>query len=96
MVHKGFFGKLFDFSFQQFITPTIVGILYGICVLVAFIIAIVAIVAGFQASTGLGIIALLLSPIVFLLYLVLFRVALESMVALVRIAQNTTDLLDRQ
>ncbi len=90
---KGFFGKLFDFSFHDFITPTITAILYGIFVVFAGIIAIGFIVGGFTQGAALGIIALILSPAVFLLFVIMFRMMLESMIALIRIAQNTTDLL---
>lgn len=90
---KGFFSKLFDFSFRDFITPTIVAILYGILIVIAGIGAIALIVRGFSAAWYLGVIALVLSPIVFLLYVIMFRVYLEIVVALIRIAQNTTDML---
>ena len=54
---KGFFGKLFDFSFKEFITPTIIAILYGIMIVICAISAIAAIVAGFSSSVGAGIVA---------------------------------------
>jgi len=90
---KGFFAKLFDFSFRDFITPTIIAIIYGILIAVAGIGAIVLIVSGFSQAWYLGLLALVFSPVIFLLYVVMFRVYLEIIVALIRIAQNTTDLL---
>lgn len=90
---KGFFAKLFDFSFRDFITPTIIAILYGIMMVFSGIAAIGLIVWGFTQGVGLGIVCLILSPIAFLLFLVYSRVSLEMMVALIRIAQNSTDLL---
>ena len=93
---KGFFAKLFDFSFRDFITPTIIAILYGIMIAIAAIGAIAMIVAGFTQGVGLGIVALIFSPVIFLLYVIMFRVYLEIVVALIRIAQNSTDLLRKQ
>jgi hypothetical protein len=93
---KGFFARLFDFSFRDFITPTIISILYGIMMVLAGIVAIGFIVYGFTQGVGLGIVFLILSPLIFLLYVIYSRVILEMMVALVRIAQNTTDMLRKQ
>lgn len=90
---KGFFVRLFDFSFSDFITPTIVAILYGILIVLCGLGALVGVIFGFTRGVGLGIIALILSPVVFLLSVIFSRVYLEVVVALVRIAQNTTDLL---
>ncbi len=90
---KGFFAKLFDFSFRDFITPTIVSILYGIFLILAGLGTIGFIISGFTISIIRGIIYLIVSPIVFLLYAILIRIFLEAMVALIRIAQNTSDLL---
>ena len=95
MQQKGFFGKLFDFSFQHFITPTIIAVLYVLAIIFAVAASVAFIVAGFNIRTSIGIVFVILSPIVFLLYTIIFRVVLESMVALVRIAQNTTDLLEK-
>lgn len=93
---KGFFARLFDFSFRDFITPTIIAILYGILIAIAVIAAIAVIVSGFTQAWWLGLIALILSPVIFLLYVIMFRVYLEIVVALIRIAQNTTDMLRKQ
>ena len=93
---KGFFAKLFDFSFRDFITPTIIAILYGILIAIAGISSIVMIVGGFTRAWWLGILALIFSPVIFLLYVILFRVYLEIVVALIRIAQNTTDMLRKE
>ncbi len=90
---KGFFAKLFDFSFRDFITPTIISILYGIFLVLAGLGAIAFIVNGFRMGVGYGIIFLIVSPLVFLLIAIIYRILLEAMIALIRIAQNTTDLL---
>lgn len=48
----GFLRALFDFSFSQFITTRLVRLLYGIGVLVAVLVTLGAIVAGFNESAG--------------------------------------------
>lgn len=89
MTEKGFFAALFDFSFTEFITPKIVKVLYGIAVVLAGIAACGFILAGCQQGAGGGIVAIIVAPIVFLLYVIMARVWLEFIVAVFRIAENT-------
>lgn len=92
---KGFFGKLFDFSFESFITPTIIAIIYGILMVLAGIGAIAFIVTGFQSSVGMGILFLVLSPIVFFLYLIFARIYMEIIIVLFKIAEDLNTIRKR-
>ncbi len=83
-----FFGKLFAFSFQTFVTPTIVSIIYGILVVLAGLGAIGFIIRGFALQWWVGLLALIASPIVFILYMVFARIWLEVVVVLFRIAED--------
>jgi hypothetical protein len=85
---KGFFGKLFDFSFNTFITPTIIAIIYGILMVFAGFGAIAAIVQGFRIGWFAGIVAIILSPIFFILFLIAYRIWLEVVVVLFKIADD--------
>ncbi len=84
-MNKGFFGSLFDFSFSEFVTPKIISVLYIIGMVFAGIGALFMIVAGFTNGFGSGLVALLLSPVVFLLYVIMIRVYLELVVVLFKI-----------
>ncbi len=54
------------------------------------------VVAGFQQSSLLGFLVLLIiGPVFGLLYLVLARVGLESLIASIRTAENTSELVRR-
>ncbi len=96
--HDGgsFFGALFDFSFTTFVTPKIVKVLYILGVLIVALYALVLLVIGLlglvrgQVGAGLGMIVA--APVVFVLGLCYARVLLEVMVAIFRIAENTSDL----
>ncbi|HSW38495.1 MAG TPA: DUF4282 domain-containing protein [Acidobacteriota bacterium] len=90
---KSFFSKLFDFSFREFVTPTVVGIVYGIMVVLAMIAALGFIVTGFGIKWYVGLLFLIVSPVVFLFLVILARLYLEIVVAMVRIAQNTTNMI---
>ncbi|MBN1949438.1 MAG: DUF4282 domain-containing protein [Candidatus Cloacimonetes bacterium] len=87
--NNSFFSTLFDFSFSEFITIKIVKVLFIIGIILAIIGAITFIVAGFNLSTVAGIVFLLISPIIFLLYILLIRVWLEIIIVIFRIADNT-------
>lgn len=92
---QGFLASLYEFSFRHFITVRIVPVLFGIGLVGAVIATIGVIVAGFQSSIGVGILALILSPLVFLLASIAVRVYMELIIVYFRIAENTTSILDR-
>ena len=92
---RGFFSELFDFSFAEFLTPKIIKVLYGLGILMAGIVAIGFLASGFKTSTGLGIVTLILSPIVFLLYVIFIRVYLELVIVIFRIADHTETMAGR-
>jgi hypothetical protein len=92
--NKGFFAKLYDFSFSSFIAPQIVGVLYmiilGLLVVSALFIALAAMTESFLG--GLGV--LVVAPLVIVLYSILLRLGLESFIAVVRTAENTRILAE--
>ena len=75
---KGFIKALFDFSFSEFIVPKIIKFLFMLGMVVAGLAALVFIVAGFANGAGAGILCLILSPVIFLLYVIMARIWLET------------------
>jgi uncharacterized membrane protein len=49
---------------------------------------------GFSQGIWTGLTSLILSPILFLVYVILLRVSLEGFVATLRTAENTTQLVE--
>lgn len=92
MAERSFFGKLFDFSFTEFITTDIIKILFGLAIFFSGLGALMIIISGFRINALLGILFLLLSPLVFLLYVMASRVALEVVMVLFRIEGHTRSL----
>ena len=92
---KGFIGSLFDLSFTEFVTTRIIKFLFIIAIIIAAITAVAIIVSGFAQGFVVGIISLILSPIIFLLYVVLSRVWLELIIVIFRIAENTGRLVEK-
>ncbi|MFJ2619058.1 DUF4282 domain-containing protein [Glutamicibacter sp. NPDC087344] len=85
---------LFDFDFRKFVTPSIIKIVY-ILIMVLLAVSYLAIVIGsFRANVGLGFLVLIvLGPLFCLIYLVLARAGLESLIAQIRTAENTAELV---
>jgi hypothetical protein len=95
MAQKGSLGILFDLSFTEFVTIRFIKVLFIIGIIFAAIGAIVAIVSGFSIGVGVGILSLILSPIVFLIYVFIARIWCETIIVLFRIAENTGRLVEQ-
>jgi hypothetical protein len=92
---KGFFGRLFDFSFSEFLALKIVSLLYGLGIGIAGIIAIAIIIGGFSQGSIQGLAALIIAPIAFFLYIILIRISLEAFIASIRTAENTRRIYEQ-
>ena len=96
MNDKGFFGSLFDFSFTEFITTSIIKVLYILAVIGSAIAAIGLLISGFASGKAAGVLfAIVISPIAFILYVILARVWMEVILVLFRIAENTGKLVEQ-
>ncbi len=85
---KGFLGTLFEFGFQRFVTPSVLRILYTLGLVLALLGAFRFIGAGFDRGFFTGILSLIISPALFLLYSLLARVVVELVMVLFRIAEG--------
>ena len=85
---KGFFGALFDFKFDHFVTPMIVKFVYVLALIALVLGWLVFLAAGFTQSASYGITVLILGPIALILYLALIRMTLEFYLAIVRMSQD--------
>ena len=94
---KGFFGSLFDLSFNDFVTTKIIKVLYVIIMILAAVGALSILAAGLGTRSGLGMLGGVLgAPLVFLLYTILGRVWLELIIVIFRIAENTTTMVKQK
>lgn len=89
---RGFITSLFDLSFSDFITTKIVKFLYILGIIIAAIVSLTAIVSGFGLGAGRGIITLILSPVIFLLMVIFYRIWLEMIIVIFRIAEHTSEI----
>lgn len=92
MNEKSFFGAMFDFSFSEFITTRIIKVLYGLAIFFCGLGVLVCIISAFRIQSFAGVLMLLVSPLLFLLYVAAARVGLELVMVIFRIAENTEHL----
>jgi hypothetical protein len=85
---KGFFGALFDFKFEHFITPIIVKFVYVLALIALVLGWLFFLVTGFSQSIGGGVAVLILGPVLLVLYLAFIRMTLEFYLAIVRMSQD--------
>lgn len=89
MNHKGLLGALFDLSFSEFVTTRVIKMLFIIGIVFAALGAFTLLVSGFSSGFGKGLLMLILSPLVFLLYVLAARIWCEIIIVVFRIAENT-------
>lgn len=94
--NKGFLASLFDFSFSNFITPRIVGLIYGLSILGVLLALMVGMIAGltvmFQENFVSGLFTVIITPLAATVYLLFIRVGLEALTAGIVTAKNTTEI----
>ena len=96
MQEKGFFGRLFDLSFNEFLTTKIIKVLFVLAI-IASAFGGLSVMLGLFATKSVGgaIAGLFAGPIVFVLYVILARVWMETLIVLFRIAENTAKIAGR-
>jgi hypothetical protein len=86
---KGFFGALFDFSFNSFVTPSIVKVVYVLATIalgLGFVVFLLS--ALFSRQPAFAFVVLIIGPVLAILYLALIRMTLEFYYALVRMSED--------
>jgi len=90
---KGFMASLFDFSFRDFVTPRIIGILYAVLLVLTGIGAIFMIAMMFTIGPGPGVFTLLIiAPLYFFLSILGYRVMLELIMVIYRMKHDLADI----
>jgi len=84
-VERGFVTSLMDFSFSEFVTPRIVSVLYMIGIIMTGMLVIAIVISSFKLDTTAGLFALLLSPLIIIINVIMLRLWLEVIVVLFKI-----------
>ena len=93
---RGFFGSLFDFSFSSFVTGKLIKVLYVLAIILAALGAVGIIVfANSPMSTMNPVVAIIVAPIIFLLYIILARVQLEILIVIFRMSEHLAEIAEQ-
>lgn len=93
MMESGFFSRLFDLSFSEFITTSVVKVLFILGMICGALYAVMLLLAGFSQGGMLALLGLVGAPIIFLVAVLLTRIWLELIIVAFRIAENTAMLV---
>ena len=89
------FGALFDTSFERYVTPRLIKVLFFIGVAMATIYALVIFFALARQGGGGAVLGLVMAPLLWLLMVLVTRVMCELYLVLFRIERNTRPTAER-
>jgi hypothetical protein len=88
---KSFLGRLFDLSFSEFITPSIIKIIFIVGIAFAGLAALLVFASFVNQGGGATVLGILIAPLVFFVYVLFARVLAEVYLILFKIEENTRD-----
>jgi len=86
---RSLLARVFDLSFTEFVTPSIIKVIFVVGVILAGLGSLGILVAFASQGGGSVVVGLILAPLVFLIYTLLVRVMCEIYILLFRIEENT-------
>ena len=92
---QGFFGALFDFSFNSFATPVVIKVLYILGLVAIGLGYVVLVISGFADSPITGLAILIGGAIGALIYVIFLRITLEFYYAVVRMSEDIRAMRNR-
>lgn len=90
--NNGFLHRLFDFTFSELITIKLIRFLYILGVFFSGIGALYVVISMFKSSFFAGLLAILISPLIFLLYVILIRVYMEILLVIFKISEDEKNI----
>lgn len=77
-----------DFSFQKFVTPHLIRVLYALSLIAAVFAALGWMFSGFRVGLFYGLFTLVTGPVAFVIYVLTARVIMEVILAIFQIAEK--------
>ena len=97
MEEKSFLETLFDLSFTEFVTTRLIKVVYVLGIIGAALAGLQRIYLAFRiGGFGSGLLTLVVTPLLFLVAVLLVRIWCEMIIAIFRIAENTGRLAEAQ
>jgi hypothetical protein len=94
---KGFVASLFDFGFTSFVTPKVVKVVYVLVMILLGLGGVASAIFAYEfggAIAGLATLVII-APLVFFVYLSLWRIGLEIFVVVFRLAEDVRAIRER-
>lgn len=85
---------LFDMSFSRFLSLELVKLMYAAAIMIAVVATAVSILVAFSDSFWAGIVSILLAPFLLLIYIIAWRIWLELLIVLFRIAEYAREIAE--
>ncbi|WP_344971629.1 DUF4282 domain-containing protein [Salinactinospora qingdaonensis] len=95
---KGFFGALFDFNFDYFVTSKVIKVLYVLGMVAVALSTLISLVSAFVVmgdTPGMGIVLLVATPILGMIYLILLRIWMELLIVIFKIGEDLRAMRER-
>jgi hypothetical protein len=93
---KGFLAALFDFSFNSFITTTVIRVIYILVTIIIFLEALAFTFVAFRASALFGLLTLIIGdPLFIIIAMAMWRLILEFFVIIFRIHDDIKAIRER-
>lgn len=87
--NKSLFSRVFDLSFKEFVTPSIIKVIFVLGVILAGLFALAILVSFASQGGGAVVVGLIVAPLLFIIYTLFVRVMCEIYILLFRIEENT-------
>lgn len=84
-----------DFSFQKFVTPKLVRVIYALSLVAALLSGLTWMFSGFANGITHGLFTLVTGPVAFFVYVLCARVAMELILAVFAIAEGIKKLEEK-
>lgn len=81
-------AALFDFSFNHFITPVIIKVVYVVATILLGLLWLIWLIAGFSQSVLLGLGVLIVGSVAVIIWLAFLRMTLEFYLSIVRMSEE--------
>jgi len=85
---QGVIRTLLDFSFSEFIITKVIKLIYALALVASVVSTLYGIYSGFQAGFGWGLGAVLISPVILFIYVLLVRIQMEILVVAFKMADT--------
>jgi hypothetical protein len=85
---NGFFARLFDLSFDHYVTTSVIKVIFIVIVVLQGLSALSFVASAFVANTTAGIITFLIAPIVWFFAVLLTRVWMELLIVIFKIKED--------